>query len=30
VVLDVKQLDLPKEDQFGVDLHQVASAGAGR
>jgi simple sugar transport system ATP-binding protein len=24
VVLDVKQLDLAKEDQFGVDLHQVA------
>jgi simple sugar transport system ATP-binding protein len=24
VVLDVRQLDLPKEEQFGVDLHQVA------
>lgn len=24
VVLEVKQLDLPKEEQFGVDLHQVA------
>jgi general nucleoside transport system ATP-binding protein len=24
VVLDVKQLDMHKEDQFGVDLHQVA------
>jgi len=24
VVLDVNRLDLPKEEQFGVDLHQVA------